>query len=356
MGLFTQKKVPLLGLDISSTAVKLLELSQQSGRGGVRYRVESYAVEPLPSTAVVEKNIADVEAVGKAVRNVVRKAGTRNKRAAVAVSGSAVITKVISMPAALSEREMESQIQLEADQYIPYPLDEISLDFEVLGPSPRNADMVDILLAASKNENVESRQDALESLGLKAKVVDVESFAMANAFELIRERDGIRSTETVGIFYIGFDLSTLLILRNGRVVYTRDHPFGGNQLTEEIMRRYDMPPEQANFFLRGEPGPENFEDEVLEPFMLNVVHQISRALQFYSSTAEFSNIRTIYLSGSMASIKGLAEVVEQELGMKAAIADPVSGLEVASNVAATALKRNASNLMVAMGLAMRGFD
>jgi type IV pilus assembly protein PilM len=267
-----------------------------------------------------------------------------------------VFTKTISLPANLAEADIESQVQIEANQYIPYPLDEISLDFEVLGPSPRNADMVDILLAASKNENVESRQDALESLGLKAKVVDVESFAMANAFELIRERDGIRSTETVGIFDIGFDLSTLLILRNGRVVYTRDHPFGGNQLTEEIMRRYDMPPEQANFFLRGEPGPENFEDEVLEPFMLNVVHQISRALQFYSSSAEFSNIRTIYLSGTMASVKGLADVVEQELGIKTAIADPVNGLDVAPSVAVTALNRNAPNLMVAMGLALRGFD
>ena len=140
------------------------------------------------------------------------------------------------------------------------------------------------------------------------------------------------------------------------MVYTRDHPFGGNQLTEEIMRRYDMTPEQAGFFMRGEPGPENFEDEVLEPFMLNVVHQISRALQFYSSSAEFSNIRTIYLSGTMASIKGLAEVVEQELGIKTAVADPVAGLDVSSSVAVAALKRNAPNLMVAMGLALRGFD
>jgi type IV pilus assembly protein PilM len=267
-----------------------------------------------------------------------------------------VFTKTISLPANLAESDIESQVQIEANQYIPYPLDEISLDFEVLGPSPRNADMVDILLAASKNENVESRQDALESLGLKARIVDVESFAMANAFELIREREGIRSTETVGIFDIGFDLSTLLILRNGRVVYTRDHPFGGNQLTEEIMRRYEMTPEQASFFMRGEPGPENFEDEVLEPFMLNVVHQISRALQFYSSSAEFSNIRTIFLSGSMASIKGLGEVVEQELGIKTGVADPISGLELAPSVAVAALNRNAPNLMVAMGLALRGFD
>lgn len=352
MKLFGTKSPPVMGLDIGSSSIRLLQLS----RHGSSYRIDHFAIEPLPQGVIVEKSVQDIEAISGAIQSAVRNSGSNSKFCAVAVSGSAVFTKAISLPANLAEADIESQVQIEANQYIPYPLDEISLDFEVLGPSPRNADMVDILLAASKNENVESRQDALESLGLKANVVDVESFAVANAFELIREREGIRSTETVGIFDIGHDLSTLLILRNGRVIYTRDHPFGGNQLIEEITRRYDMTPEQAKFFMRGEPGPENFEDEVLEPFMLNVVHQISRALQFYSSSAEFSNIRTMYLAGSMASIKGLADVVEQELGIKTGIADPVSGLEIAPSVAVAALTRNSPNLMVAMGLALRGFD
>jgi type IV pilus assembly protein PilM len=346
------KSPPIIGLDIGSSSIRLLQLS----RHGSSYRVDHFAIEPLPSGVIVEKSVQDIEAISEAIRAAVRNSGSNSKYCAVAVSGSAVFTKTISLPANLAEADIESQVQIEANQYIPYPLDEISLDFEMLGPSPRNADMVDILLAASKNENVESRQDALESLGLKARVVDVESFAIANAFELIREREGIRSSETVGIFDVGSDLSSLLVLRNGRVVYTRDHPFGGNQLTEEIMRRYDMTPEQATFFMRDEPGPEHFEDEVLEPFMLNVVHQISRALQFYSSSAEFSNIRTIFLAGSMAGIKGLASIVEQELGIKTAVADPVTGLDIAPSVAVQALKRNAPNLMVATGLALRGFD
>jgi type IV pilus assembly protein PilM len=319
-------------------------------------RIDHFAIEPLPQGVIVEKSVQDIEAISEAIRSAVRNSGSNAKHCAVAVSGSAVFTKTISLPSNLADSDIESQVQIEANQYIPYPLDEISLDFEVLGPSPRNADFVDILLAASKNENVESRQDALESLGLKAKFVDVESFAIANAFELIRQRDGIRSSETVGIFDIGHDLSRLLILRNGRVTYTRDHPFGGSQLIEEIMRRYDMTPEQASFFKRGEPGPEDFEDEVLEPFMLNVVHQISRALQFYSSSSEFSNIRTIYLAGTMAPLKGLTDVVEQELGITTRIADPVSGLELAPSVAVSALTKNAPNLMVSMGLALRGFD
>ena len=341
-----------MGLDIGSSSIRLLQLS----RHGNSYKVDHFAIEPLPSGVIVEKSVQDIDAISDAIQSAVRNSGSSSKYCAVAVSGSAVFTKTISLPSNLADADIESQVQIEANQYIPYPLDEISLDFEVIGPSPKNADMVDILLAASKNENVESRQDALESLGLKAKVVDVESFAIANAFELIRELDGIRSAETVGIFDVGSDLSRLLILRNGRVIYTRDHPFGGNQLTEEIMRRYEMSAEQAQFFMRGEPGPDNFEEDVLEPYMLSIVQQISRALQFYSSSAEFSNVRTMYLSGTMASLKGLAGVVEQELGIKTSIADPVAGMELAPSVAVSALKRNAPSLMVAAGLALRGFD
>jgi type IV pilus assembly protein PilM len=346
------KKPPIIGLDIGASSIRLVQLSAH----GSSYRIEHFAIEPLPQGVIVEKSVQDVVAISDAIKSAIRKSGSSSKYCAVAVSGSAVFTKTISLPSNLAQADIESQVQIEANQYIPYPLDEISLDFEVLGPSARNADMVDILLAASKNENVESRQDALESLGLKAQVVDVESFAIANAFELIRERDGIRSTEAVGLFDIGYDLSTLMVLRNGRVLYTRDHPFGAHQLLEEIMRRYDMTPEQAGFFKRGESGPEDFEDAVLEPFMLNVVHQISRALQFYSSSSEFSNIRTLYLAGDMAMLKGLTDVVEQELGIKTNIADPVSGLELAPSVAVSALTANAPNLMVSMGLALRGFD
>jgi type IV pilus assembly protein PilM len=346
------KKPPIIGLDIGASSIRLLQLSSH----GSSYRIEHFAIEPLPQGVIVEKSVQDIEAISDAIKSAIRKSGSNSKYCAVAVSGSAVFTKTISLPSNLAQADIESQVQIEANQYIPYPLDEISLDFEVLGPSARNADMVDILLAASKNENVESRQDALESLGLKAQVVDVESFAIANAFELIRERDGIRSTEAVGLFDIGYDLSTLMVLRNGRVLYTRDHPFGAHQLLEEIMRRYDMTPEQAGFFKRGEVGPEDFEDAVLEPFMLNVVHQISRALQFYSSSSDFSNIRTLYLAGDMAMLKGMTDVVEQELGIKTNIADPVSGLELAPSVAVSALTANAPNLMVSMGLALRGFD
>ena len=352
MKLFAKKTEPVIGLDIGSTSVRLLQLSKH----GSGYRIDHFAQEPLGEGVVVEKNVQDVEAISNAISRAVRASGTRAKSCAIAVSGSAVFTKTISLPANLAEADIESQVQIEANQYIPYPLDEVSLDFEVLGPSPRNADLMDILLAASKSENVESRQDAIDSAGLKAKVVDVEAFAIANAYELIRKRDGVNRSEAVGFFDIGFDLTTLLVIKGGRVIYTRDHPFGGHQLLEETQRRYDMTAEQAGFFERNEEAPEDFEEEVLEPFQLNIVHQISRALQFYASSNEYSNIGTIYLSGGTASLRGLAPMVQQELGMTTRVADPVTGMDIAQNVAVTAIKRNANNLMIAMGLALRGFD
>jgi type IV pilus assembly protein PilM len=350
--LFGKKTDPVIGLDIGSTSVRLLQLSSH----GSGYQVDHFAIEPLAEGAVVDKAVQDVEAVSNAISRAVRASGTRAKSCAIAVSGSAVFTKTISLPADLADADVESQVQIEANQYVPYPLEEVSLDFEVLGPSARNADLIDILLAASKSENVESRQDAIDVAGLKTKVVDVEAFAIANAFELIRKRDGIRRSEAVGFFDIGYDMTTLLIIKGERIIYTRDHPFGGHQLLEETMRRYDMTAEQASFFERNEEAPEDFEEEVLEPFQLNIVHQISRALQFFASSNDYTNIGTIYLSGGVASLKGLAAMVQQELGMTTRVADPVTGLDIANHVAVTALKRNTTNLMIAMGLALRGFD
>jgi type IV pilus assembly protein PilM len=350
--LFAKKTDPVIGLDIGSTSVRLLQLSSH----GSGYRIDHFATVPLGQGVVVDKVVQDIEAISKAISMAVKASGTRAKNCAIAVSGSAVFTKTISLPAHLATTDIESQVQIEANQYIPYPLDEISLDFEVIGPSPRNADLIDILLAASKSENIESRQDAIDTVGLKAKVVDVEAFAIANAFELIRKRDGVNRNEAVGFFDIGYDQTTLLVIKGGQVIYTRDHPFGGHQLLEETQRRYDMTPEQASFFERDEEAPEHFEEEVLEPFQLNIVHQISRALQFYASSNEYLNIGMIYLSGGVASLKGLAPMVQQELGMTTRVADPVTGMNFAQNVAVTSIKRDANNLMIATGLALRGFD
>jgi type IV pilus assembly protein PilM len=352
VGLFTPKAPPLVGIDISSTAVKLLQLSQV----GNRYRIENYAVEPLPPNAVVEKNIVEVEAVGEAIRRAVQRSGIRTKFAAAAVAGSAIITKVLPMQADLSEDDLEGQIQAEANQYIPYPLEEVSLDFEVLGPVKDNPDMVNIMLAASRTENVEMRAAALSLGGLTAKVIDVEAFAMENAFRLIADQMPAGRDGLVAIVDIGATMTTLNVLRNQRSIYTREQVFGGKQLTDEVMRRYGLSYEEAGLAKRQGGLPESYEIEVLEPFKEAMTQQVSRLLQFFFAGSEHNRVDQIVLAGGCASITGVKEMVEEQIGVPTVIASPVSAMTLSGKVQAQALQADAPALMIACGLAMRSFD
>ncbi|WP_148307762.1 pilus assembly protein PilM [endosymbiont of unidentified scaly snail isolate Monju] len=357
MGLFSRKKPLMLGLDISSTAVKLLELSQHSGRGGVRYRVESYAVEPLPPSAVVEKNIADVEAVGETIRKTLKRAGTRTRHAAVAVSGSAVITKVITLPASMSEREMETQIELEADQHIPYPLEEVNIDFQILGPSEKSPEMVDVLLAASRSENVDARVEALDLAGLICEVVDVEAYAMERACgQLADQWPNGGEDLVVAVADIGATTTTLDVLYDNRVIYTREQNFGGRQLTEEIQRRYGLSMEEAGMAKRQGGLPDNYIPEVLEPFREAMVQQVNRSIQFFYSASNHNAVDLIVLAGGCASVAGIEDLVQERLGIETMIANPLANMSVGPRVKPQALSNDAPAMMIACGLALRSFD
>lgn len=352
MGLFTKSQPPIVGVDISSTAVKLLQLS----RTGERYRVEHYAVEPLPPNAVVEKNIVEVEAVGEAISRAMARSGSKAKHAAAAVAGSAIITKTIPMPADLDEEEMESAVELEAVNYIPYPIEEVSLDFEVLGPVPGNEEMVQVLLAASRSENVETRAEALKLGGLTAKVIDVEAFAIENAFSLLAGTLNAPHDGIVALVDIGATMTTLNIIRESRSLYNREQVFGGKQLTDEVMRRYGLSYEEAGLAKRQGGLPESYEIEVLEPFKEALVQQISRLLQFFYAGSEFNRVDQIVLAGGCASIPGVPEMVEEQLGVPAIVANPLAHMTLGSRVQAHALAQDAPALMIACGLALRSFD
>ncbi|MCQ2043478.1 pilus assembly protein PilM [Stutzerimonas kunmingensis] len=353
LGLFTKKANTLLGIDISSTSVKLLELS----RSGSRYRVEAYAVEPLPANAVVEKNIAELEGVGQALQRVVAKAKTGCKSAVVAVSGSAVITKIIEMDAGLSDEELENQLKIEADQYIPYPLEEVAIDFEVQGPAPRSAGRAEVLLAACRKENVEIREAALALAGLTAKVVDVEAYALERSYGLLAPQLGAAHGElTVAVVDIGATMTTLSVLHNGRTIYTREQLFGGRQLTEEIQRRYGLSQEEAGLAKKQGGLPDDYDSEVLLPFKEAVVQQVSRSLQFFFAAGQFHDVDCILLAGGTASIPGLDHMIQQKIGTQTLVANPFADMALSSKVNAGALASDAPALMIACGLALRSFD
>lgn len=352
MGLFGKTKMPLVGVDISSTAVKLLQLTESGGR----YRVEHYAVEALPPNAVVEKNIVEVEAVAEAIKRAVNRSGTRVRHAVAAVSGSSVITKIIPIQGDLDQDALEDQVQVEASNYIPYPIDEISMDFEVLGPVPNTPEMVNVLLVASRMENVDLRQNALELGGLTAQIIDVEAFAMENAFKLVADQLSVSRDAIVALLDIGATMTNLTVLRNQRGIYSREQVFGGKQLTDEIMHRYGLSYDEAGQAKRQGGLPESYEVEVLEPFKEALVQQVSRLLQFFYAGSDYNRVDQVVLAGGCASITNIASLVEEQIGVPTFIANPLANMALAPRVQAHTLAQDAPALMIACGLALRSFD
>ncbi len=351
MSLFKNKAKPIVGVDISSTCVKLVALTRHNNG----YRVENYAVQALPQGAVVEKNIHDEDAVAEAIKHAMTKSQCKLTDVAVAVAGSAVITKLIDMPGGMDDDALESQISIEADQYIPFPLDEVSIDFEVQGASDENPDNVKVLLAACRRENVELRASVLERAGLNPKVVDVEAYTIERTYPLIAEQWEDQDEQIVAIVDIGATMTTLSVLLNGNTIYTREQLFGGKHLTEEIQRRYGLSFAEAGLAKKQGGLPDDYQEEVLAPFKDAVVQQVTRSLQFFFSSSQYNEVDHIVLAGGVASIDDLADIIQERLSTLVTVANPFVGMSMASRVNGISLANDAPALMIAAGLAMRSF-
>jgi type IV pilus assembly protein PilM len=358
--LFKVKTPPVIGCDISSSSVKLVEVADA---GKNILRIERYAIEPLPRDSVVDGNIQNLDAVADSLKRGYKRGGFSVKNLAMALPASAVITKKIIVPAGQQEDELELTVETEANQYIPFSLDEVNLDFQVLGPAPNSPDDVEILIAASRKEKVEDRQAVAEAagLGLKTTVMDVESYATQTAFELIeRALPQQGHDQNIAIFDIGSNLMTLNVMRNGQSVYSREQPFGGNALTQEIQRVFGLTPEEAEAAKRAGPEqgglPENYEGEVLLPFVDTMGLEVARSLQFFFASTQFNQVHHILLAGGCASIAGVEEAVSKRTQVNTLIANPFAGMSLSAKVRPRSLQSDAPALMVACGLAMRRFD
>ncbi|NMG74290.1 type IV pilus assembly protein PilM [Aromatoleum diolicum] len=352
--LFRPKARQLVGLDISSSSVKMVELSE--GEKGA-YRIERYAIESLPRDAVVDGNIASLDGVSEAIVRALRRMGGGIKQAAVALPASAVITKKMILPGGLRDQEMELQVESEASQYIPFALDEVNLDFQVVGPSPGNPDEVEVLIAASRKEKVEDRVAVVESAGLKAVVMDVESFAAEAAFELVaRQLPGDGANKIVAVIDVGANVMNVSVLRNGQQLYAREQAFGGSQLTQEISRQYGMSMEDAEVAKRAGGLPEDYERDLMRPFMDSLALEVSRALQFFFTSTQYNQVDHIVLAGGCAVMPGLSDVVGGRTQVATIVANPFAGMALSSRVRPKNLLADAPSLMVACGLALRRFD
>ena len=349
---FAKPSKPMLGMDISSSAVKLIELSKT----GDSFKVEAYRVLPLPPNTIVDKNIADLDALSETIAAVVKRSGTKLTDIVAAVSSSSVITKEIELPAGLTELQMEMQIEVEADQYIPYPMEEVAFDFDVLDEVENNPDLVRVLLAACRQENVEHRRQALEMAGFNPKVIDVESFAVERAYKLIEGQLDEVSDQVVAIADIGASVFSFTVLVDGKIIYSREQQFGGKQLTEEIQRRYGLSWEEAGEAKRKGGLPEDYATEVLAPFKESLVQHITRSLQFFYSSSHFNYADQLFLAGGVSALEGLVDEVEQVIGLPTAVANPFANMQLHKSINPTALANDAPAMLLAVGLAMRSFD
>jgi len=351
---FNEKTPPLIGVDISSSAVKMVELS--SSAKGV-YRLEGYSIAPIAKDAIVEGNISGLEQVSESIRMAWRLLNSREKRVALALPSAAVITKKVLMADGLREDEMEVQVEAEANQYIPFSLDEVNIDFQVIGPSVTSPDEVEVLIAASRKEKIEDRVAAAEDAGLKVIVMDVETYATEAAYTLISgQLPNAGKDQTVMIIDIGANMMHINVLHDNQSVYIREQNFGGAMLTQEIQRRFGLSSEESEIAKRKGGLPESYDEEVLNPFIQTLATEVGRALQFFTSSTQYNKVDHIILAGGCAAIRGADVAVQDRTQVNVVVANPFQKMSYGARVKQSQLAIDAPALVIACGLAMRGVD
>lgn len=353
---FLQTKTPpMIGVDISSSSVKMVELSEAPKNGG--YVVERYTIEPLPKDAVSDGNINNLDALSECLQRAWKRLGSRVKNVSLALPAAAVITKKILLPAGMREEDLEFQVESEANQYIPFALEEVNLDFQVIGSAPGNAEEIEVLLAASRKANVEDRVAATQAAGLKTVVVDVEPYAAEIAFQQISAQlpDGAVD-KCVALIDIGATVMNVNVLRNGQSVYARDQQVGGDQLTQQIQANFGLSADEAESAKRNGGLPDNYESDVLAPFRENVVMEIARALQFFFTSSQYNEVDYIVLAGGCAVLPGLDDAVATRTQVSTMVANPFALMTLSSRIKPRQLQADAPSLIIACGLAMRRFD
>ena len=349
--LFGKSSPPLAGLDISTSGLRLVELAD-AGKGALR--LERHAFEALPRGAVVDGNIENFDQVADAVRRIWKKSGTRARHVALGMPPGAVITKKIILPAGMGEDQLEVQVESEASQYIPFALDEVSLDFDVVGPSPTSPDDMEVMLAAARREKVEDRVAIAEAAGLTATVMDVESYAARAALE--RTTAGARADDRiVALFQIGATMTYVSFMVNGDTVYEREQAFGGNTLTQDIVRSYGLAYEEAEARKRSGDLPENFRADLLTPFMENAALEVTRAIQFFYTSTPYTRVDQIWLAGGNALLPGLVDLVGGRTRIPTAPVAPFEGMLLAPGIREQQLRQEGPAYLVACGLALRRF-
>ena len=351
--LFKKPSSMMVGIDIGSHCIKAV-LLQETDAG---LRLEALAIEPMPKGAMSERSIQDIEAIGNVIAKLKRKIPKSVQTAAVAVSGQTVITKVIFMDVSLTDAELESQIAIEADSLIPYPLDEVNIDFEKLAINEADPSKVNVLLSAARTESVQARVGALETANLKAAVVDVETYALSRAMDVYYQQlPSDAYNKCVAVVDIGAVLMLVSVVQEGETIYTRDQVFGGDQYTNSIVAYYNKSFDEAEIGKTTGDLPPNYTFEVLAPFQTSLLQQVRRAVQMFLTTSGKDQVDYIVLTGGTAMIEGLDRLLIEELGIHTVVAEPFANIEISPKVDRNMLQRHRTQFAIATGLALRSFS
>ncbi len=352
--LFSKKAPPLVGVDLSSSSVKLVELGQGER---LPMKLLRYAIEPVERGAIVDGAIEKPEAVADSLRTALGKAGFKAKQVALALPSAAVITKKILLAGDLRDEDYEVQVESEASQYIPFPIEEVNLDFQILGQAENSPEEVEVLLAASRREKVEDRVSIAEMAGTEPVVMDVEPYAIRATLDHVTAflPNGGQG-QIVAVVVIGQNATYVSIVLNGQTIFEREQSLGGNQLTQDIVRMYGVTYEEAEHKKRTGDLPDSYDEEILRPFVQQGAMDISRTLQFFFTSTPYSRVDQIYLAGGSAVLPGFAQEVAQQTQVPTELFSPFQGMEVDDSIRETQLRTDAPALLVATGLAMRRFD
>ena len=346
MMLFGKKDI--IGLDIGSKHIKIVQL--KNGKGG--YALEKLAISSLQSELIVDGSILDSTRVVESIKELVESADIQAKDVTLSVSGhSSVIIKRVTLPQ-MSEDELEDSIRFEAEQYIPFDIEDVNLDFQILGLAEEN-NMMDVLIVAVKKDKINEYVSVVRDAGLEPVIVDVDAFALENMYELNYD---VGEESNVALVNIGASMININILKGGMSVFTRDSSVGGNLLTEALQREFTVSFQDAEKLIMEDTVEGISQEEaaaVLNSASTDIITEISRSFDYFRDTTNYENIDEIILCGGVALTNNFVTLLSERVGIDAKIADPFKNVEVPDSFDDDYIKSVAPLVSVAVGLAIR---
>lgn len=343
----------IVGIDVSSFSIKLMEFR----KSGKNVKIEHAGIVALSEGCVVNSKIVKSEEVASKLNDLVQISGTSTKNAAFAISGGDTISKITQFPEGSTDEDILNLINTYPEQYISYPIEGMAIDLRILGENDSAPDLVDVIITCAKYEDISTIIDVASDAGLSSKIIDVSTYTLENIFPMLSSNfPDYGKNKTIAVIDIGAMNTNLCVFDNGSLTFAKVANFGGKKLTDDIMSKYGVSYGDAGRLKKQGGLPDNYENELLNPFKEDVINHIGRLLKFYYTSNHVETVDYISLAGGCSGIEGLADLTESRLGISCGITDPFTHLPCSPRVSKKLVQNNGSALLVAGSLALRAFD